>query len=79
MKISKSNPGITLNRPELLWVVDIIYLLIEYKNVLFTSCNICLTTLQMGTDVYSVQYTDPISSNAFTNCIYCHNCYIQSK
>ena len=30
-KISNSNSGITLNRPELLWVVDIIYLLIEYK------------------------------------------------
>jgi hypothetical protein len=41
-KISKSNSRITLNRPELFWAVDIIYLRIKYKNVLFTFGNICL-------------------------------------
>jgi hypothetical protein len=44
-----------------------------------TKCNICFTTLPMKENVYVVQYTDPLSSNAYTNCNYCYNCYIQSQ
>ena len=44
-----------------------------------TKCNICFTTLPMKENVYVVQYTDPLSLNAYTNCNYCYNCYLQSQ
>jgi hypothetical protein len=49
------------------------------KYTFTTKCNICFTTLPRKENVYVVQYTDPLSENAYTNCNYCYNCYIQSQ